>query len=630
MKLVHKRILFLFLTFVILLFCVLLKVGLAISCKGEYYIERAYDLWTRNIPVSYHRGKILDRNGNVIVTNKLSPSLSIIPKQIENKEYTINALSTILKVDKNTLSKHFDKNVSIEKINPEGKYLDLEVAKKILALDLKGVYLTSDVTRYYPYGNVLSHVLGIVGTDNQGLSGLEYVYDDILKGQKGSLNIFTDAHGKLMTNYEQMIENNAIACDIVLTIDINCQLAIEEAIENAQIQYDSDLAFGLIMNPKTSEILAMVSNPNFDLINYQDYDSTIFNRNLPIWMTYEYGSTFKFVTYTAGLEEKVFTTDESFYCKGFSIIDGTRIKDWKAGGHGQETFLEVIQNSCNPGFMEIGARLGKEKLFKYIKNYGFGKLTNVDLLGEAKGIIFKNEAIGNVELATSSFGQGNSGTAIQLVNACSCAVNGGYLHEPYIVKGISINDTVLYREEKTFVRTVISEETSQILCDALERVVSLGTARPAYIEGYRVGGKTGTAQIPENGSYLSNTYILSFLGIAPMNDPTLACYIAIKAPKTYIQYGGVVVAPIVKDVLSSCFTILKIEKQEGGIPIDSRWYIDNFYYIVESYIGKSPKEVTFHPYYEIKIVGDGDKIVDQIPSANSKIISGGTVTLYTN
>ena len=630
MKTIHKRMIIIIFLFLFLFIVLLIKVGYIIVSKGELYIERAYELWTRNIPVSYKRGKIYDVNGKLIVGNTISPSLAIIPKQVKNKEYAINFLSTVLKVPKADIQKHFNKNVSVELIKPSGKNIELEQAKKIIAEEIEGVYIAGDVVRYYPYENTLSHVLGIVGSDNQGLTGLEFVYDSLLKGSTGSINIFTDAHGKKINDLKDTYQDSYGGFDLYLTINIDMQIALEKALDNAVLEYDSQETLGLMMNPKTSEIQAIASRPNFDIVNYQNYNPEIYNRNLPIWMTYEYGSTFKFVTYTAGLEEKVFSVNEHFYCAGYRVVDGTRIRDWKAGGHGDETFFEVMQNSCNPGFMEIGLRLGKEKFFEYVKKYGFGEKTGVDLLGEAKGILFKLDNVGNVELATSSFGQGNSGTAIQLVNAACCAVNGGFLNTPYIVKGIGIDKTIIEREETTFIRKVISEDTSKTVREALERVVSLGTARSAYIEGYRVGGKTGTAQIPVNGVYLENTYILSFLGIAPMNDPKIACYIAIKAPKTYIQYGGVVVAPIVKKVLTQSFSVLNLDKQEGGIPIDSRWYVDKFYFEVESYINKNRKEILSHPYYKIKIIGEGNTIIDQTPKPGERIIQDNYVYLYTD
>jgi stage V sporulation protein D (sporulation-specific penicillin-binding protein) len=249
----------------------------------------------------------------------------------------------------------------------------------------------------------------------------------------------------------------------------------------------------IAVNPKTSEVLGMASRPTFNPEHYKDYDESVYNRNLPIWKVYEPGSVQKIITYAAGLEEKVFDINETYIDPGYLIIDGVRIKDWKAGGHGTETFLQVIQNSCNPGFMTIGMRLGKDKLFKYIRAFGLGSKTGIDLLGEASGILFNEEKIGNVELATASFGQGNAVTAIQLVNAASAAVNGGILHKPYVLSKIMNEEEVLVENNPTIIRRVISEETSSIVKYALESVASLGTARGAYIDGYRIGGKTGTA-----------------------------------------------------------------------------------------------------------------------------------------
>ena len=540
MKIVQKRILLFIYITLIALVVILLRIGYIVIIKSDIYIERAYDLWTRNIPVSAQRGRIYDRNGELIVGNTLSPSLAIIPKQVEDKEYTINFLSTVLEVDRKALESHFEKNVSVEQIKPHGKNIELDKAKLIIAEDLPGVYVTGDVVRYYPYGDALSHVIGIVGSDNQGLTGIEYVYNDLLMGSYGSLEIFTDAHGLKISGKVDKYNSSVGGLDIYLTIDIKLQVALENIMENASLYYDSKEVMGLIMEPNTSRILAIASRPNFEIDNYQDYSEEVYNRNLPIWMAFEPGSTFKIVTYAAGIEEGVFSPDERFYDPGYVVVDGVRIRDWKAGGHGSQTFYEVIQNSCNPGFVNIGLRLGKERLFKYINDFGFGKKTGVDLLGESSGILFNEEVIGNVELATSSFGQGNSVTPIQLVNASCAIVNGGILYQPYILYGIGFNNSIMFTVDVKEVRRVISEKTSYTMRNALERVVSLGTGRGAYVEGARVGGKTATAQIAENGSYAEGKYILSFLGIAPINDPKISCFIAIKEPKNVVQYGGVV------------------------------------------------------------------------------------------
>ncbi len=630
MKIIRKRMTIVLYIILILFIVLLIRLGWIQIFHGTAYIERAYDLWTREITVNARRGNIYDRNGKLIVGNTLSPTISIIPKQVKDKEYCALKIAQVLNISSKSILYHFNKNVSVETIKPEGKNITLEQAQKIIQLNLDGVYVSSDVVRYYPYGNILAHVLGFVGSDNQGLTGLEYIYNDYLLGNVGSSNIFTDAHGNKIGMIADGYKAPSRGIDLYLTIDIDVQVVLERVLDNTDSTYTPEESMGIVMDPRTSEVLAMASRPTYDIKNYQDYDQSIYNRNLPIWKSFEPGSTFKFVTFTAGIEEKVFDVNESFFDPGYAIVDGTRIRDWKAGGHGSETFFEVIQNSCNPGFIEIGRRLGKDKLFKYVKDYGFGAKTGIDLLGESTGILFDMNKVGNVEVATTSFGQGISTTPIQLTTAVSAAVNGGNLNMPYILKGFGIGNTMLYRTEKTFVRRVISEYTSNVIREALERVTSLGTARNAYIEGYRVGGKTGTAQISVNGAYLPNTYILSFLGIAPMNDPQIVAYIAVNHPISYIQYGGTVVAPLVREVLAESMPILGIKKQEGGIPLDIRYWIDKASYKVENYIGKKTALISFNPYYEIIIIGQGDTIVEQVPAYNEKIEEGGKVFLYTN
>ena len=373
----------------------------------------------------------------------------------------------------------------------------------------------------------------------------------------------------------------------------------------------------------------MASRPTFDLEHYQDYAQEIYNRNLPIWKSYEPGSTFKICTFSAGLEEKVFTLEETFHDPGYMVIDGTRIRDWKKGGHGTETFLQVLENSCNPGFMTIGLRLGKEKLFEYIRNFGYGSKTGIDLLGESAGILFRTDQIGNVELATASFGQGNAATPLQILNAACAAVNGGNLYQPYILKAIGSGSVMQVEKEPTLIRQVISKETSQKVAYALESVVAKGTGRTSFLSGYRVGGKTGTAQIAENGHYVDGKYILSYLGIAPMDDPSVAVYMAIENPHNAIQYGGTTVGPLVREVLSESLSFLKVKKRTDEIPYEARLWIDKKIYKVQDYTGVAIKDIQRTSNYQIVIQGNGHMVLSQMPEAGESIIEGGTVILYT-
>lgn len=591
----------------------------------------AYDQWTRDIPIEGKRGNIYDRNGKLIVGNMLSPSVAIIKRQIIDTEYVATNLSNILEVDKEVIHKHLKKNVSIELIKPEGRRITTKQANQIVELNMDGVYVVGDTKRYYPYGNTLAHVLGFTGIDNQGICGIEYIYNEYLKGANGSLNIYTDAKGQLVPDMVSYYNESSQGYDIHLTIDIEIQLIVENVIKEAVKQYNPEEMMILVEEPNTGEILAMASYPSFDLVEWRNYSQEIYNRNLNIWKSFEPGSTFKIVTFSAGLEEKKIRLNDTFFDPGYRMVGGVRIKDWKSGGHGTQTFLQVLQNSCNPGFMEIGFRLGKEKLFNYIDDFGFGEKTGIDLLGEATGIVFKEENVGPVELATSSFGQGNSATPIQLTNAMSAVINGGNLMTPYVLKKV-VNESneIIFENTPKIKRRIISEDTSAKMRYSLESVSALGTGRNAYVDGYRVGGKTGTAQkVGENGQYMQGNYILSFLGAAPMNDPKAVVYLAIDNPKNTIQYGGVVAAPMVGDIFEQILPLLNVKKDyKNQIEKELRWFIDTPYYNVPNFINLNKSKIKPSPYYKYLYIGNGSTVIDQEPTSGERIPEGGTIILY--
>ena len=592
-------------------------------------VDRAESLWSRNLPIEGQRGIIYDRNHDAIVENEVAPSVIVIPKQVTDVDRTSEVLAEVLEVSVEEAKRHVTHGVSIERIQPEGRKLSLEQVQAIQEANLDGVYLVNDVKRSYPYGNLLAQTIGFTGIDNQGITGLEYVYNDYLMGENGVWKYFSDAKGNSLPQFSDDYAPASRGLDIELTIDLHLQEILEREFENAVAKYDPDQMIGIIMDPNTGEILAMASRPTYDPENYQDYDQEIFNRNLPIWSTYEPGSTFKIVTFSAALEEGVMKLEDRFFDPGYAIVDGVRIRDWKAGGHGDQSMLEVIMNSCNPGFIELGQRLGKEKLFEYIRAYGFNEKTGVDMLGESQGIIFNPDNIGNVELATSSFGQGNSVTPIQLVTAVSAAVNGGNLMQPYIVKRMlhPYTNEVLYEREPSIKRRVISEETSETMRYALEMVGAQGSGKGAYIDGYRVGGKTGTAQKAKDGAYISGEYILSFVGIAPMDDPQLVVYVAIDNPKNTVQYGGVVAAPIARSILAEALPYIGVEPREEQIEKKYLW-TDTKYVMVPDFVGKEPKEIESSYLYNIEYHGEGTKVISQQPAAFSRTIEGGTVRLY--
>lgn len=608
-----------------------LKLGFITFWDANKINILANELWKRDIPVQSSRGLIYDRNGEIIVGNKLAYTVASINKQIEDKDKAATILAEVLDCEKSAILKHLNKSNSLEIIKPEGRRITDEQAKKINDLNLPGIYLTADSQRYYPYGSTLGQVLGFCGIDMNGLSGIEYQYEDYLKSQKGALSIYTDAKGNLMHDTISTYTKPVPGMDVYLTIDLNIQMILDSMINNAIAQYNPDQVMGLVVSTKTGEVLAMTSYPYFEPSHYQDYDPSVYNRNLPIFYSFELGSTFKIFTYSVALELGLIDMNDFFYCSGSTTVADRKIKCWKSGGHGSQTFLEVIQNSCNPGFMEIGRRIGVEKFYEYLELFGFTQKTGIDIQGEQKGVIMKEENCGPVELATQSFGQTSAYTPIQLVMASIAAVNGGNLLTPYILNEIrDYNNKLAFKNETKVKHQVISSKTSDLMKYALENVCALGTGRNAFIEGYRVGGKTGTAQkISDTGGYINGEYILSFLGMAPMNDPEIAVYLAIDHPKNCIQYGGTVAAPLVGEVMEQCLNYLGIERDyENQIEKNLRWFLDTPTYKVENYLGKTKKEIKNTAFYNYVFYGDGDKVIYQSPDAGEKIKEGDTIMLY--
>ena len=628
-KNINKRIKIILLLFGFILLMVIFKVFYVQVFDYKKLSNLASDLWSRNLPIEASRGKILDRNGIVLADNVTTTSLVLVPNQIKNKREVTKELAKILNVSYNEMKKHVFKNTSIERVHPLGRRLSYEVADKIEALKFDGVYLLKEAKRYYPYKTLLAHVLGYVGIDNQGLSGLELQYDKYLTGEAGAIKYFSDAKGNKLTLSDVYVKPQD-GMDLQLTIDINIQKSVERELDNVVNMMNPDMALAVVMNPKTGEVLAMSSRPTFDPNNYKNYSSEVLSRNLPIWASYEPGSTQKIITTAASIEEKVIDIyNEHFFDSGGVTVDGARIRCWKAGGHGDQTFLQVLQNSCNPGFVLMGERLGKEKLFSYLDLFGFGQKTGIDLNGEGKGIIFPLSRVGNVELATTAFGQGISVTPIQQITAISAVLNGGNLLKPYVLASVLEPETgnVMYQNKKTVVRKTISKETSKTMRYALETVVALGGGKAAYIDGYRIGGKTGTAQKVKDGAYLVNNYIMSFVGIVPSNDPEAVLYIAIDNPKNTALLSSYTTTPIARRILLDIIDALDIKKQEGGVEKDWQWD-DKVYYEVPNVIGKDKKEAKeILEHFKVEYSKTGNKIISQSPKAGERLEDGGTITL---
>lgn len=612
----------------LIVLALIFKVGYIQIIDRKNIYDKALESWQRSFPVQANRGKIYDRSGNVLATDLTTASLVVVPSQIKDQATTALELSKILNVDVNVLKEKLNKKVSIQRISPEGRQLDNQVASKIQRLHLSSVYLIKDTKRYYPGNNYLSHCLGFVGIDNQGLLGLELEYDSFLKGKNGSIDYYMDAKSHNLKMYPSHYTYSQSGMNITLTIDKKVQDVLERELSNAYDTYHPDGIWALAMNPKNGEILGIASYPNFNPNDYQNEDKDIYNQNIPIWKTYEPGSTFKIITFSSALNENLFDMDkDTYYDKGYEYVSGARIKSWKKGGHGLQTFREVLQNSSNPGFVEIGRRLGKKRLYQYVQNFGLTEKTGIDLPGESCGIMFDYKNFHELEQATVAFGQGISVTPLQLVTAICACVNGGYLLQPHILKEISnsSNNEIVEQVKKKVKRQVIKEETSKKVRDALESVVTDGGGRNAYINGYRIGGKTGTAQKAVNGSYVGSGYILSFVGVAPIDDPQIVLYVAMDNPKNCIQYGGTTVAPIARKMFVDILPALNVKKVKSQRQ-KSYSIMDKRTIKVENYIGKKRSEVQ-NISLRFTFVGKGNKVIDQLPRKGEYVEEGDTIVI---
>lgn len=628
---VRKRIMILLIGIIVLYSVLITRLGYIQLYQGNWLLDKAEDLWSRDIPFEPKRGRILDRNGNVLAYNISVATVMAIPAQIEDAKATAARLAPVLNMDEEKLYKKITKKSLIEYITPEGRRISEAKAKEVQALDLSGIVIAEDSKRVYPNGELAAHILGFAGGYNQGLTGLELVYDEALKGTPGAISFYADGKGGTMPGQSTRFLPPTNGLDLVTTLDLTIQNILEREMKQAMLNYDPEGVIGIVVSAKTGEVLAMASYPTYEPGKYQEYPAEIYNRNMPIWKMYEPGSTFKIITLAAALEENKVNLSGGFFDPGYTVVAGARLRCWKPGGHGSQTFMQVVENSCNPGFVELGQRLGKEKLFEYIKEFGFGQKTGIDLRGEATGILFKLNRVGPVELATTSFGQGVSVTPIQQVMAVAAAVNGGKLYTPYLAKKWidPTSGSVVNEATSTAKRTVISEATSKQVREALESVVAKGTGYRAYIEGYRMGGKTGTAQkVGPTGHYLANNHIVSFIGVAPMDDPELVIYIAVDNPKG-IQFGGLVSAPIVKNVMEESLQYLNIPPRKGGLPNEKIFFDSIRYESVPDLLGMSLTEIRNSHYgIQLDVTGEGKYVIGQSPGAGTRVREGLKIRIY--
>jgi stage V sporulation protein D (sporulation-specific penicillin-binding protein) len=599
--------------------------------QGPALSDKAEELWRRNVPYTAKRGEIQDRNGISLAYNVSTPTIWAVPAQIVDVDYTAAQLSRVLGTPQAAIKAHLVKRVMIERIQAGGRKITPEKAQLVQALQLPGIRVAEDNRRYYPFQRLASHLLGFVGIDNQGLTGIELANNNYLSGISGGVSFFTDASGRAMPNMPENYQKPRDGLTMQLTLDQHIQTVLERELDRTMVQFRPNQALGIVMNPKTGEVLAMAAKPDYDPSHYRDYPSEIYNRNLPIWMTYEPGSTFKIITIAAAVNEhKVNLDKDRFNDPGYIKVANARLRCWRRSGHGSQTFLEGVENSCNPGFVLLGQRLGKKKLFDYIRNFGFGTKSGIDLTGEENGILFRLNRVGPVELATTAFGQGVSVTPIQQITAVSAAINGGNLMRPFVTKAW-VNQTsgqVVEQTKPKVVRRVISEASSKEVRRALESVVANGTGRNAFIDGYRVGGKTGTAQKVINGRYSNNEYIVSFVGFAPADDPQLIMYVAVDNPKG-LQFGGLIAAPIVKNVMEDSLRYLNVPKRADQMPKKTT-PLDIPIVEVPAIIGETVSGIyeSMNTNFKLIKVGQGSIVINQAPKAGERVPRGTPIRIF--
>ena len=565
-----KKMLIVFLCAAAMIFGLIGRLVYLMIFDAEYYQNLAESLHEREREIKAARGEIVDRNGVVLATNRTVCTISVIHSQVEDPETVIRVLSGELEMDEAEVRKKVEKVSSMEEIKTN---VDKETGDRIRDYDMAGVKVDEDYKRYYPYDDLASKVLGFTGGDNQGIIGLEVKYEEYLKGTNGTILTVTDARGiELEGVAEDRIEPVA-GETLQISLDYNIQEYCEQAALKVLEEKQADSVSILLMNPQNGEIYAMVNVPEFNLnepfeLNTGTDSETLSDEELQdelnrMWRngcindTYEPGSTFKIVTAAACLEEGVVSLDDTFVCPGYRIVEDRKIRCHKVGGHGTETFVEGIQNSCNPVFMDIGLRLGSDRFYDYFEQFGLLKLTGVDLPGEAGTIMHKREDIGTVELATMTFGQSFQITPIQLATTASSIVNGGRRITPHL--GMAVLDDegqVIEEFEYEAESGIVSEETSETMQVLLEGVVSKGSGKNAYIEGYSIGGKTATSQtLPRS----ANKYISSFLGFAPADDPQIIGMVVIHNPQG-VYYGGTIAAPVLRSIYDNVLPYLGIEK----------------------------------------------------------------------
>lgn len=591
--------------------------------QGEDLQNKALAQWNRRLTVQPQRGSILSRNGTLLAGSATAESIIAIPSEIDDPQHTAQLLAPILDMDVELLTERMQRSMFEVYLK---RKVDDDVAQAVKELRLDGIRTTIESKRFYPHGNLASHVLGFAGID-EGLEGIEFSYEAELRGKEGYIIYEADAKGRELPDAVQAYLPPVNGYDLVLSIDEVIQHIVERALDKAMVDFAPEAAGVIAVDPKTGEVLALAGRPDYSPQNYGDFPASNW-RNPLISNSFEPGSTFKLVTISAALEEGVVDFHDGFFCPGYFSVGGRNIKCWSAG-HGPQSIKEVLWNSCNPGFMSMGTRLGKERLFDYVHAFGFGGKTGIDLPGEHTGILFNTETMSSVDLAVASFGQGNAVTPIQQVMTAAAIANGGTLMRPMVVKEIRSEDGELVKKiEPDAIRQVITPETARELSEVLADGVERGSGVFAMVDGYRVAGKTGTAQkIAPGGGYLNNLFILSYVGFGPVEDPQIAIYVFVDGATRGPNWGGQVAGPVFKEIMTEVMRYWNIAPNDQLVQPEPPQEIE-----VPSLVNMTITQaidLADTNGFGLRIEGDGELIVAQTPKPGVMVAHGTTIIVYT-
>jgi len=594
---------------------------------GETLQYRAYDQWTRELPFRAERGDIVDANGIVLAKSATSYTLYARPNEMKNINYIADSIADIIDMDRDKLAEKLSKK-GVSEITV-AKNLTKNQMLSLIATDVQGLYLTANSDRYYAYGNFLTQVLGFTNSDGVGQSGVEMYYDSFLKGVDGASYTQTDLIGRKLSSNVTTYVDSIKGMTTNLTIDYYMQNFAQKAVQDAQKTYNSNSASCIIMSANTGAVLAMASAPTYDLNDIPRDDMELLlkgSRNLLVTDVYEPGSTFKILTSAIGIEQNAIK--KSYYCGGGSVVDGQRIKCWRSIGHGSQDFRKGIQNSCNCVFMDIALSVGKDTMYDYFSKFGLGQKTGVDVSGEAKGIMLNPERVQNVDIARIGFGQAIAVTPIQLASAVCSVVNGGKLYQPYVVGSIEDGKgNTAYSHIPKVIGKTVSPDTSSQMKDYLYSVVSEGSGKNAYVAGYNIGGKTGTAQKYENGAIARGKYISSFIGFTDVGDDTLVCLMLVDEPQGYAYYGSIVAAPYVGKIFSNIYAYKNIRPTYGDD--EGAGYTE---VPMPDILGMSIADASValkKAGLDYEFAGEGGKVTYQFPVAGQKVRTTSVVYFST-